>query len=103
VERQLEEEQLFLCRDAQQEFLREHLGRWTPAFARRLAKAMGDGALGLLARFTGAFVEWDCRRFGVNPGSEDLLLRPVDATAESLCTSCGMSSLPPGALPTSGG
>jgi hypothetical protein len=27
------------------------------------------------------------------------LLRPVDEATESQCTSCGLSQLPPGALP----
>jgi TorA maturation chaperone TorD len=31
-EHQLDSDQLAQCRDAQKKFLREHLGRWTPAF-----------------------------------------------------------------------
>jgi DMSO reductase family type II enzyme chaperone len=85
------------CRDAQKKFLREHLGRWTPAFARRLVAATTDPALQALAQFTRAFVEAECVRFGVNTGSEDLLLRPVDDAAESMCGSCGISNVPPGA------
>ena len=34
IEHQLEDGQLALGRDAQKKFLREHLGRWTPAFTR---------------------------------------------------------------------
>ncbi|MBI4327837.1 MAG: molecular chaperone TorD family protein [Chloroflexi bacterium] len=98
LQQHLPEEQLELCRQAQKKFLRGHLGRWTPAFTRRLARAVGEGALGALANFTRAFIEAECRRFGITPGSEDLLLRPVDESAESLCTSCGLNSLPPGAL-----
>jgi DMSO reductase family type II enzyme chaperone len=98
LEHQLDEEQSSLGCDAQKKFLREHLGRWTPAFTRRLARQAGDGALGALAQFTRAFLAADCARFGVTPGSEDLLLRPVDETTESLCASCGVTNLPPGAL-----
>jgi DMSO reductase family type II enzyme chaperone len=98
VEHQLESDQLAQCRDAQKKFLREHLGRWTPAFARRLAAATNDPALHALAEFTRAFVESECVRFGVNPGSEELSLRPVDEAADRACDSCGINNLPPGAL-----
>lgn len=100
LENQLDAEELALCRDAQKKFLREHLGRWTPAFARRLASTTPDAALRALADFTRGFIELECARFAVNPGGEDLLLRPVDQAAESMCDSCGIPGLPPGALPT---
>jgi DMSO reductase family type II enzyme chaperone len=97
-EHQVDADQLAQCRDAQKKFLREHLGRWTPAFARRLAAATNEPALRALAEFTRAFVESECVRFGVNPGSEELSLRPVDEAADRACDSCGISNLPPGAL-----
>ena len=102
LENQLDEEQLALCRDAQKKFLREHLGRWTPAFTRRLARMSGSfrtgtSALGALANFMREFITHDCARFGVAPGSEDLLLRPIDEAFETLCASCGINNLPPGA------
>ncbi len=102
LEHQHEPEELALCRDAQRSFLRAHLGRWTPAFARRLARAAGDNALGALADLTRAFVEAECARCGISAGSEDLLLRPVDEAAESLCNACGVAELPPGAARPSG-
>ena len=95
LEHQLERELLLLCRDAQKRFLREHLGRWTPAFARRLARMADDNPLGAVANFTRIFIEAECERFGLMPGSEDLLLRPVDEAAESLCHSCGGNGLSP--------
>ncbi|MBP9903382.1 MAG: molecular chaperone TorD family protein [Verrucomicrobia bacterium] len=97
-EHQVDADQLAQCRDAQKKFLREHLGRWTPAFARRLAAATNEPALRALAEFTRAFVESECVRFGVNPGSEELSLRPVDEAADRACDSCGINNLPPGAL-----
>jgi DMSO reductase family type II enzyme chaperone len=100
LEHQLDGEQLAQCRDAQRKFLREHLGRWTPAFTRRLAAATHEPTLRALAEFTRAFIESECVRFGVTPGSEDLLLRPVDDAAERMCDSCGITNLPPGALAT---
>lgn len=99
IEYQLDAEELALCRDAQRKFLREHLGRWIPAFTRRLVAASDNPALGALADFTRSFVESECARFGVNPGSEELLLRPVDEASDRACDSCGLASLPPGAEP----
>jgi len=98
LEHQLDSDQLAQCRDAQKKFLREHLGRWTPAFARRLVAATNEPSLRALAEFTRAFIECECVRFGVNPGSEELSLRPVDETADRMCDSCGVNNLPPGAL-----
>jgi DMSO reductase family type II enzyme chaperone len=98
LEHQFDGDQLTQCRDAQKKFLREHLGRWTPAFCRRLATATGEPALRALAEFARAFIESECARFGVNPGSEELSLRPVDETADRMCDSCGINNLPPGAL-----
>lgn len=98
LEQQLDGDQLGQCRDAQKKFLREHLGRWTPAFARRLAAATNEPTLRALAEFTRAFIESECARFGVNPGSEELSLRPEDEAADRACDSCGINNLPPGAL-----
>lgn len=98
LEHQLEADALAQCREAQRKFLREHLGRWTPAFARRLARLTDHAALRTLAEFTRGYVADECARFGVPAGSEDLLLRSVDPAAESLCASCGITHLPPGAL-----
>jgi DMSO reductase family type II enzyme chaperone len=97
-EHQVDADQLAQCRDAQKKFLREHLGRWTPAFARRLGAATNEPGLSALAEFTRAFLESECVRFGVNPGSEELSLRPVDEAADRACDSCGINNLPPGAL-----
>jgi len=98
VEHQLDADQLAQCRDAQKKFLREHLGRWTPAFTRRLAAATNEPTLRALAEFTRAFIESECVRFGVKSGSEELALRPVDEAADRMCDSCGINNLPPGAL-----
>ncbi len=98
-EHQLDAEQLGQGRDAQKNFLREHLGRWTPAFTRRLVAATTEPALLALAEFTRAFVESECFRFGLNPGSEELSLRPVDEAANRACDSCGINNLLPGAHP----
>ena len=100
LEFQFEEEGIAVLRDAQKKLLREHLGRWSPAFARRLGR-MADGTLlGAVARALGEFIRLECARLNVPPGSEDLLLRPVNDAAERLCDQCGIHSLPPGAATT---
>ena len=78
------------------------MGRWTPAFARRLAADTNDPALRCLAELTRIFVESECHDFGVSPGSEELALRPVDEAADRMCDACGLSNLPPGALTPAG-
>jgi len=97
IQQNLDAEPLAIVRDAQRDFLREHLGRWSPAFGRRLRSA-AVGPLAALGDFLRAFVEADCARAGVRAGAEDLLLRPVDESSERLCESCGIHNLPPGAL-----
>ncbi|HVR37143.1 MAG TPA: molecular chaperone TorD family protein [Methylomirabilota bacterium] len=98
LEHQFDEEPIAIGREAQKAFLREHLGRWSPAFTRRLGRMAGDTALGALAGFTREFILAECARLGVPPGSEDLLLRPIDESASTLCASCGINNLPPGAI-----
>ena len=97
LEYQLDDDDHALCREAQKKFLREHLGRWTPAFSRRLAAATSNPTLRSLAEFTRAFVESECKGFGVSSGSEELALRPVDEAADRMCDACGLRNLPPSA------
>ena len=88
------------CRAAQKQFLREHLGRWAPAFTRRLEAVTNHATLNALAEFMRAFVASECARHGVSSGSDDLLLRPVDEAAESWCASCSLVPSFPGAEPS---
>lgn len=90
-------ESLATVRQAQKQFLREHLGRWLPAFTRRLTRAAGTGVLTALSNLTREFVLAECARVAVNPGLDDIALRRVSA-AEALCADCGINELPPGAL-----
>jgi len=76
--------------DAQRKFLRDHLGRWTPACARRVIDQSGDSFYRPLARLTLAYVTDDCRRLDVTPGNEHLRLRlPLKET--DACLSCPMA------------
>jgi len=66
------------CLDAQRLFLRDHLARWSPAFAHRVATADADGFYGRVAFLTLTLIEQDCREFGISVGPQWLELRPAD-------------------------
>lgn len=88
-------EGLEVLRGAQRSFLRDHLGRWLPAFARRISEADGDGLYGALGRFAGAFVAAECGRLNVACGPGYLELRPIDTPADQTMT-CGPVPHSPG-------
>lgn len=56
-------------------FLRDHLGRWAPAFGRVLARHEPDGFYGALGVLAAEFVGGECAGVGVTPGPELLRLR----------------------------
>ncbi len=63
------------ARRATRLFLRHHLGRWAPAFGRRLARRDPGGLYGGLGELLVAFVSQECARVGVPAGPELLRLR----------------------------
>jgi DMSO reductase family type II enzyme chaperone len=99
LENNLPAEQLALCRDAQRDFLRDHLARWTPAFTRRVERLTASHYLRALAVFTREFILSECKRAGAPSGNEDLNLRPADVAGETMCDSCGVADANfPGAI-----
>jgi DMSO reductase family type II enzyme chaperone len=62
-------------RQAARLFLRDHLGRWAPAFGRKLAREDPEGFYGALGRLGAVFVTAECHRLGVTAGPELLRLR----------------------------
>jgi TorA maturation chaperone TorD len=80
-------------------FLRDHLGRFAPAFGRRLARADVGGVYGALAALLLVLVESDRRRLGIAVGPENLGLRPDPAScaAPMGCASDGDGGCPAGA------
>lgn len=62
-------------------FLRDHLGRFAPAFTRRIERADAAGFYARLGRLLGAFVEVECRRLNVPTGPVLLNLRPDPVTS----------------------
>lgn len=86
------QEHLDICRSAQKKFLREHLGRWTPAFSRRLDRLTRDPFLQALAGLLRTSVVAECERFGIAAGNEDIVLRPADDMVDP-CGKCGIEGL----------
>lgn len=77
-----------ICVDAQRTFLRDHLARWLPAFARQVEEADAGGLFGAFARFADAFVKAECQHFDVHAGPATLELRTPDPVLDTQI-SCG--------------
>lgn len=82
------QEQAQICEEAARRFLREHLGRWGPAFCLRLSRAAGGGILGAIADLLLTWLLEECRRMGVPAGSFDLPLRLPREESGMDCTGC---------------
>ncbi|MEK7710854.1 MAG: molecular chaperone TorD family protein [Planctomycetota bacterium] len=91
-------EQVETVRRAQRLFLRDHLGRWLPAFADRAANA-DSSFYSRLARFAAVFIRLESRRLDVPVGPTRLELRPVDAEQETTINCGGADMCPPGGAP----
>jgi len=74
-------------RRAQRLFLKDHLGRFIPAFTNLLMKTDGTGFYGALGRLCATFVETECARHNVPTGPEHLRLRPKVTVDD--CFTCG--------------
>jgi len=73
-----ETEMLEQTRNAQLLFLKDHLGRFLPSFAARLARENPCGFYGALAELCLRFVSQESVRLGVPLGGVNLALRPAD-------------------------
>ncbi len=98
---------------AERLFLRDHLGRFAPAFGERLRREDPGGFYGVLGGLLRGFVEAECERLGVAAGPDNLVLRPdADDGAPMMCgggAQClpgvgapGSDSPGPGGLPIVG-
>ncbi len=77
------EDKAHICREAQETFLREHLGCWVPTFCRLLAKAAGGGFYHTLAALTEQFIGSECCRLGIAVSAwEEEDLMPVNFAPE---------------------
>jgi DMSO reductase family type II enzyme chaperone len=78
---------LEVCLDAQRKFLRDHLARWLPLFAKRLAQAAVDGVYAELTNLVTAFVAAEADRLDAQP--EPFRLPEIKATPFNPDFSCG--------------
>jgi DMSO reductase family type II enzyme chaperone len=70
-------------------FLRDHLGRFVPALASRLAREDPDGFYGALGALAGAVVRTECGRVGVPAGAATLRVRvPLADRVPMACGTC---------------
>ena len=53
--------------DAQKKFVKDHIGRWVPLFARMLAKKADSGFFKDLAEFSSDWIDFEAAYMGVNP------------------------------------
>ena len=70
-----DEAMLDATEQATRRFLRDHLGRWAPAFGGLLARRDPDGFFGALGALCVEFAGGECRRLGVPAGPDVLRLR----------------------------
>jgi len=74
-------------RKATRLFLRDHLGRFVPSFATKLAREGKSGFYTALGGLCHKLVAADCERWGVPAGAATLALRP--ATEDGVPMACG--------------
>jgi TorA maturation chaperone TorD len=61
------QEKVQIVVDAQKKFVKNHIGRWVPLFARMLAKKADSGFFRIVADFASDWMEFDAAYLGVNP------------------------------------
>lgn len=79
-------------RKAERLFLRDHLARFLPAFAKKLVREDAGGLYGFLGGVGYGFIVLECARFSVRLGPENLTLRPADD--ERVPMACGSGECP---------
>ncbi len=61
------DEKVQIVVDAQKKFVKNHIGRWVPLFARMLAKKADSGFFRSIADFATDWIEFEVAYLGVNP------------------------------------
>ena len=81
------EDKVQICRDAQQKFLKENLGRWAPLFLRLLMNKATNGFYYGLGALTEEFLKTEMRFFKVHPEPIGEL-QPQRYEFDDTCVSC---------------
>ncbi len=83
------------CRAIEDLFLRDHLGRWLPAFCRNIAGTTAAPFYAALGRLGEHVVTGELARRGIEP---EPLGRRKRWTVEADCLECGLANAPDGGL-----
>jgi DMSO reductase family type II enzyme chaperone len=83
-----DDDMLEATRNAERLFLRDHLGRFAPAFGARLRRADAAGFYGSMGALLGGFVESECSRLEIPTGNDGLGLRSPSSD-DAVPASCG--------------
>lgn len=78
-----------VCRDAQARFLQEHLGWWTPAFAKLMRVGDSQGFYAAAGAFLVALIPTERAFLGVPPASQPV--GPSTVERPELCEGCQLS------------
>lgn len=83
------EERIAIVRDATRKYLKDHLGRWAPAFAARLEAKAQNGPYAAFARLLASFVAEETHALDVAPSSTDLSPSEPEVVEEpAACQRC---------------
>lgn len=90
-----EEEHAAVCREAEEAFLRDHLGRWLPTFCREVAAATTSPVYGLLALTGERLVAFELAGRGIDalPVPPHRPRRGIEAELEADELACGGGTL----------
>ncbi|MDP2644010.1 MAG: molecular chaperone TorD family protein [Desulfobacterales bacterium] len=86
-----EKEHAVVCEEAALRFLSDHLARWIPAFATRLAQTARSDWMRAIADFCLGFILIECEIQGVDAGDQNLPVRVIEEKLETGCVSCHLS------------
>lgn len=81
-------EQVELCRDAQRDFLRDHLAWWLPSYCTGLASKAGSGPYAALAKALAAFLPTERNRFGIKSPAAPVRPKSIPAEESMGCGGC---------------